>query len=164
VHKVLLLCTGNSARSIIAEVILNSLGKGRFKAGSAGSHPSGEINPAALALLARCGHETAGLRSKSWDEFALQDSAAFDYVITVCDNAANENCPLWSGNPTIAHWGIPDPASVSGDDDEIRRAFEVAYERLEKRIMDLIKLPLDSMSESDIQSALDAIGDHQEKN
>lgn len=162
VHKVLFLCTGNSARSIIAEVILNELGKGKFTAHSAGSHPTGEINPAALAKLGECGHDTAGLRSKSWDEFESVDAPAFDYVIAVCDKAANESCPLWFGSPLSAHWGIPDPAAEQGDDDAIKRAFDIAYQRLEKRIKGFISLPLESMSGDEIRTALNAIGHSQD--
>lgn len=156
--KVLFLCTGNAARSIMAEVILNASGGERFAAHSAGSHPSGEINPAALAQLLACGHETDGLRSKSWDEFALPDAPAFDYVITVCNNVANETCPVWIGRPLSAHWGIPDPAAVAGSDEEIRQAFEVAYRRLANRIDAFVSMPLESMAAGTIEDALREIG------
>lgn len=138
--NVLFLCTGNSARSIMAEVILNEIGGGRFLAHSAGSHPTGVVNPYAIAKLNACGHDSAGLRSKSWDEFEQADAPSCDYVITVCDNAAKETCPVWIGSPKNAHWGIPDPAAVSGSDDEIRQAFDDAYDRLTERIGGLLSL------------------------
>ena len=138
VHKVLFLCTGNSARSILAEVILNELGAGRFTAQSAGSRPTGEVNPAALAELRERGHDTSGLRSKSWDEFEGPDAARFDTLITVCDNAARESCPVWPGNPVSMHWGISDPAAVTGSEDEIRQAFDAAYLELKERVTALI--------------------------
>lgn len=138
VHKVLFLCTGNSARSILAEVILNELGAGRFTAQSAGSRPTGEVNPVALAELRGRDHDTSGLRSKSWDEFEGPDAVCFDTVITVCDNAARESCPMWLGNPVSMHWGIPDPAAVTGSDNEIRQAFHAAYLELNERITALI--------------------------
>ena len=138
--NVLFLCTGNSARSIMAEVILNEIGGDRFLAHSAGSQPTGVVNPHAIAKLSGCGHDTAGLRSKSWDEFEPADAPSFDYVITVCDNAAKETCPVWTGRPKNAHWGIPDPAAVLGSDDEIRQAFNDAYDRLTERIGGLLRL------------------------
>ncbi len=139
--KVLFLCTGNSARSIMAEVILNEMGSGRFVAHSAGSHPTGVVNPAAIAKLAECGHATGDLRSKSWDEFERRDAPAFDHVITLCDDAAKETCPDWTGCPAIDDWGLPDPAAVSGSDDEIRQAFDETYVRLAERIGVLLDLP-----------------------
>jgi len=156
--NVLFLCTGNSARSIMAEVILNELGGGKFLADSAGSHPTGAINPAALAKLRECGHATGDLRSKSWDEFELPDAPAFDYVITVCDDAANETCPVWIGSQVYTHWRIPDPDAVEGGDEAIRQACDVAYERLAKRIGALLALPLASMGEEAIRGVLADIG------
>ena len=155
---VLFLCTGNSARSILAEVLLNTLGSDRFDAYSAGSHPTGRVNPGALAELESRGLPTADLRSKSWEEFAGDDARAIDYVFTVCDNAAGETCPVWVGSPVTAHWGIPDPASVSESPEAVRAAFRQAYERLERRIGALLDLPLDEMSDVDAQTALNAIG------
>jgi arsenate reductase (thioredoxin) len=123
IYNVLFLCTGNSARSIIAESVLNEKGKDKFRAYSAGSHPKGAVNPHALELLRGLGYEVAAARSKSWDEFAAPGAPAFDFIITVCDDAANEPCPLWPGRPVTAHWGIADPAAVKGSDSEIARAF-----------------------------------------
>ena len=132
--NVLFLCTGNSARSILAEAYLNSAGKGRFRAFSAGSKPGGRVNPFALALLDRMRIESAGLRSKSWDEFAGPGAPKMDFVFTVCDNAAAETCPYWPGRPVTAHWGVPDPAAVAGTDAEKRRAFEQAFDALSAKI------------------------------
>jgi arsenate reductase len=134
IHNVLFLCTGNSARSILSEAILNRLGEGRFRAFSAGSKPVGRVNPGALELLGRRVYPTEDLRSKSWDEFAGPDAPAMDYVITVCNNAAGETCPVWPGHPATEHWDIADPAGVSETDDERRAAFEEAYAVLQKRI------------------------------
>lgn len=133
--NVLFLCTGNSARSILSEAILNELGKGGFRAYSAGSHPAGAVNPGALELLQRIGFPTQGLRSKSWDEYAQADAPVMDHVITVCNNAAGEPCPIWPGNPASEHWDIKDPAGVGADDAERREAFEIAYKTLKIRIM-----------------------------
>ncbi len=152
--NVLILCTGNSARSIMAEAILNSLGKGRFVAFSAGSRPAGKINPAALHQLRSTGHATSGLRSKSWDEFAGTKAPRMDIVITVCDNAANESCPLWHGTPVTAHWGMPDPAAVKGSETEIRRAFEAAYRVLQRRMKLLVEVPVAQLDENDLQKKL----------
>lgn len=154
---VLFLCTGNSARSIMAEAILNSIGCGGFVAFSAGSRPSAHVNPAAIAKLASCGHATNGLRSKSWDEFAPAGAPTFDFVITVCDRAAGESCPVWTGSPLAAHWGIADPAAARGGDDAIRKAFDDAYSQLERRIGALVRLPLESMDVEAIRSALTEI-------
>jgi len=132
--NVLFLCTGNSARSILAEAYLNYAGKGRFRAHSAGSHPGGKVNPFALDLLREKGIATAGLRSKSWDEFAAPGAPPMDYVFTVCDNAAGETCPLWPGHPVKEHWGVPDPAAVQGSDEEKRAAFLAAFDQLSTRI------------------------------
>ncbi|MFQ6004702.1 MAG: arsenate reductase ArsC [Woeseia sp.] len=154
--KVLFLCTGNSARSIMAEALLNSLGQGRFVAHSAGSRPTGNVNSAAIDRLREAGHPTDGLRSKSRDEFAASGGPAFDYVITVCDQAASEPCPVWIGGPVSVHWGMPDPAA--GNPDETHQAFESAYDRLEKRIGKFVGLPLDTMNNEQIISALNDIG------
>ena len=144
-YNVLFLCTGNSARSILAESMLNALGGGRFRAFSAGSQPTGRVNPLALELLARHGYPAHGLRSKSWDEFARRDSQPIDFVITVCDDAAGEACPIFPGRPVTAHWGVPDPAAVEGDDDTRRAAFVSALVVLRRRIQELTSLPFDSV-------------------
>ena len=133
-HNVLFLCTGNSARSIMAEVLMNHLGKGRFKAHSAGSHPNGKVNPFSIETLKSFGLPTEGLRSKSWDEFAAAGAPPIDFVITVCDNAAAEACPVWPGHPATAHWSIEDPAAVAGPDEDKRAAFRGAADDLRRRI------------------------------
>ncbi len=158
VYNVLFLCTGNSARSVLAESILNRLGAGRFKAFSAGSHPTGRVNPHAVALLNRLNYATDGLRSKSWDEFAAPGAPGLDFIFTVCDNAAGEVCPIWPGQPMTAHWGIPDPAAVEGTDAEIAAAFADAYRMLERRIGVFTNLPLASLDRSTLRKRLDAIG------
>ena len=132
--NVLFLCTGNSCRSILAECILNRLGEGRFRGFSAGSHPAGAVHPRALALLVRCGHPTGGLRSKDWGEFAAEGAPVMDAVITVCDNAAGEVCPIWPGRPASAHWGFPDPAAFRGGEAETEALFAEVYARIEERI------------------------------
>jgi arsenate reductase (thioredoxin) len=152
--NVLILCTGNSARSIMAEAILNSLGQGRFVAYSAGSRPAGKVNPAALRQLQSAGHAIAGLRSKSWDEFAATKAPRMDIVITVCDSAAKESCPLWPGAPVTAHWGMPDPAAVKGPDAEIRKAFEDAYRVLQHKMKLLVDLPVARLDRGDLQKNL----------
>jgi arsenate reductase (thioredoxin) len=157
-YDVLFLCTGNSARSILGEALLNSLGKGRFRAYSAGSHPGGRVNPFALELLEKNGLPTQGLRSKSWDEFAAPGSPAFDFIFTVCDSAAAETCPVWPGHPMSAHWGIPDPAAVEGEDEAKRRAFRDAFVRLQRRISLLVNLPLQSLDKLSLQQRLSEIG------
>ncbi|RMD89072.1 MAG: arsenate reductase ArsC [Alphaproteobacteria bacterium] len=157
-RRVLFLCTGNSARSILAEAILDRLGGGRFAALSAGSHPKGTVHPLALAVLAARGHETAGLRSKSWDEFAGAGAAPIDIVITVCDNAAGEVCPVWPGHPVTAHWGLPDPAAVEGPETDRRAAFETTYDALEQRIAALVALPDDILESPELITRLRALG------
>ncbi|HZP98787.1 MAG TPA: arsenate reductase ArsC [Reyranella sp.] len=136
--NVLFLCTGNSARSILAEAILARRGGGRFTAFSAGSHPKGEVHPLALALLREKGHDVSGFRSKSWDEFATKEAPPMHRIVTVCDNAAGEACPLWPGKPAIAHWGLPDPAAVEGSEAERRAAFARTYEELDERISKMV--------------------------
>jgi len=160
VMNVLFLCTGNSARSILAESVLNSLAlsKGRFRAYSAGSHPSGEVNPLAIELLEKNHLPTEGLRSKSWDEFAQPGAPELDFVFTVCDNAANEVCPVWPGQPMTAHWGVPDPAAVEGSDDVKRKAFFVAFNQLSNRIGLFANLPIDKLDRIKLQKALSDIG------
>jgi protein-tyrosine-phosphatase len=155
--NVLFVCTGNSARSIIAEAVLNKLGKGKFRAWSAGSQPKGEVNPRTLELLQERGYDTAGLRSKSWDEFAKPGAPKFDFIFTVCDGAAGESCPLWPGRIT-AHWGIPDPATVEGTPAQVRQAFADAYRTLAERIGSFISLPLASLDEHTLQAKLRDIG------
>ena len=156
--NVLVLCTANSARSILAEALLAKLGRGRIKAYSAGSTPRGAVNPDAVALLAELGHDTSNLRSKSWDEFAGPDAPQMDIVITVCDNAAGESCPLWPGAPLKAHWGIPDPANAEGGEAERRAAFQRAYDLLEARIGALCTLELENADRRALQAELDRIG------
>ena len=155
-YNVLFLCTGNSARSILAEAYLNSAGKGRFRAFSAGSHPTGKVNPFALELLEKNRIDTAGLRSKTWDEMAR--SPEFDFVFTVCDNAAGEACPIWPGQPMTAHWGIQDPAAVRGTDEQRRKAFLRAFTELTTRINLLLRLPIDKLERAALKKKLDDIG------
>jgi protein-tyrosine-phosphatase len=157
-YNVLFLCTGNSARSILAEAILNRLAPGKFKAWSAGSQPKGTINPHALALLDRLGHDTSALHSKSWDAFA--QGPEFDFIFTVCDNAASEVCPVWPGHPMTAHWGMPDPAAVQGDEIAVTKAFRDAYAALERRIGVFAALPFKSLDRLALKKRLDAIGAH----
>ena len=154
VYNVLFLCTGNSARSILAEVLLNQGGRGRFKAYSAGSFPKGEVNPHAIRLLETLKLPTDDLRSKSWDEFAKPGAPPLDFIITVCDNAAGEVCPIWPGKPVTAHWGIPDPAAAEGSDAEIAAAFATAARQLRARIDLFLNLPLASIDRMTIQSRL----------
>lgn len=156
--NVLFLCTGNSARSILAEAYLNSAGKGRFTAYSAGSHPAGKVNPFALELLEKNRLPTTGLRSKNWEEFSRPGAPKLDMVFTVCDNAAGETCPLWPGQPVTAHWGIADPAAVTGPDDAKRKAFLRAFSELGTRINLLLALPVDKLERRVLQKKLDAIG------
>ncbi len=157
-YNVLVLCTGNSARSILGEVLFNAFGRGRFIACSAGSKPAGQVNPFALELLQQSGHSIEGLRSKSWDEFAQPGAPAFDFIFTVCDNAAGETCPLWLGQPATAHWGIPDPAHVEGSDDEKRAAFKKAYEQLARRIQLFMSLPIEKVDKLTLAKKLAEIG------
>ncbi|WP_163273139.1 arsenate reductase ArsC [Chelativorans alearense] len=158
VFNVLFLCTGNSARSIIAEAILNRTGVGRFKAFSAGSQPKGEVHPYALALLKTANHDTSFARSKSWEEFAKPDAPRMDFVFTVCDNAAAEACPVWPGQPMTAHWGVPDPAAVEGTEAEKHFAFADTYRMLNNRISIFASLPLKSLDRLALQKRLDDIG------
>ena len=155
-YNVLFLCTGNSARSILAEAILNREGEGRFRAFSAGSFPKGEVHPAALTLLAELGYPTDGFRSKSWDEFAAEGAPPLDFIVTVCDNAAGETCPIWPSSPMTAHWGIPDPAAVEGDRQE--QAFQDAYYALQRRFQLFLSLPLESIDAMSLQARLREIG------
>lgn len=157
IYHVLFLCTGNSARSILAESILNQLGHGRFVAYSAGSHPKGEVHPLALELLERNHLPTAGLRSKSWDEFAAPGAPALDFVFTVCDNAAGEVCPVWPGQPMTAHWGLEDPAEAEGDE-AARKAMTAALRLLSHRIGLFLSLPLAKLDRLSLQSQLQGIG------
>lgn len=157
-YNVLFLCTGNSARSIMAEAILRHKGRGTFAAYSAGSHPSGTVRPEALQQIEAAGLSTEELRSKSWDEFAAPDAPPIDFIFTVCDNAANEVCPVWPGHPMTAHWGIPDPAAVQGTPDEIARAFRDAFSILDRRIGLFLALPLSTLESLAIQRELDSIG------
>ena len=157
-YTVLFLCTGNSARSILAEGLLNTLGKGRFHAHSAGSQPTGKVNPLALEQLADAGIAIEGFRSKRWDEFAQKGAPPIDFVITVCDNAAAEICPVWPGKPVTAHWGIPDPAAVNGSDAQKRAAFARTERILRHRIEILTRLCLDKLDREDIQKKLQEAG------
>lgn len=157
-YHVLFLCTGNSARSIMAEAILARAGAGKFVAFSAGSQPKGEVHPHALRLLERLNYKIGGFRSKSWDEFAQDGAPALDFVFTVCDNAAGEVCPIWPGQPMTAHWGVPDPAAATGSDAEIAAAFADAYGRLNNRITLFTSLPLASLDRLSLKKRIDAIG------
>ena len=156
--NVLFLCTGNSARSILAEAYLNSAGKGRFRAFSAGSKPGGRVNPFALALIGKHRIDTAGLRSKSWEEFARPGAPTMDFVFTVCDSAAAEPCPFWPGQPMTAHWGVADPAAVQGSDEDKRRAFLRAFKELSTRINLLMNLPVEKLDRLVLKKKLDEIG------
>ena len=157
-YNVLFLCTGNSARSIMAEAILNQKGRPTFTAYSAGSHPSGGVRPEALTRLQAAGIPVQGLHSKSWDEFATPDAPRLDFVFTVCDNAAKEVCPIWPGQPMTAHWGVPDPAAVHGSAQEIERAFRDAFTILERRISLFLSLPLASIDKLALKREIDQIG------
>ena len=157
-YRVLFLCTGNSARSILAESLLNYNSDGRFAAYSAGSHPRGEVHPYALELLLSCGHDTKNLRSKSWDEFEEAGAPMMDFVFTVCDSAANEPCPVWPGGPVTAHWGLADPAGVRGTETERREAFERTYGLLKERVAAFLALPFDSLDSMELRARLEGIG------
>src|SRR4051795_11995206 len=157
-YNVLFLCTGNSARSIIAEAILNKVGGGRFRAWSAGSQPKGQVNSHTLALLSGLGFDVTGFRSKSWDEFTKPNAPKFDFIFTVCDNAAGESCPIWPGNPMTAHWGIPDPAEATGTPAQIAQAFSDAYRMLNRRIELFTALPITSLDKLTLQHRLREIG------
>ncbi len=157
-YNVLFLCTGNSARSILAEALMNQWGRGKFRSFSAGSHPKGTVHPIALELLQRMNFPTEGLRSKGWEEFAAPGAAPLDFVFTVCDNAAGETCPYWPGQPMTAHWGIPDPAAVEGSEADKWLAFRGAFQALDNRIKIFTSLPLASLDRIKLQERLDAIG------
>ena len=157
-YNVLFLCTGNSARSIIAEAILNKMGAGKFRAYSAGSHPKARVHPETLRLLQGLGYDISGLRAKSWDEFTAPGAPEFDFVFTVCDNAAAETCPLWPGHPMTAHWGVPDPAAAIGNPAELALAFKDAYRLLHQRIGVFAALPLRSLDQITLQNKLKEIG------
>jgi arsenate reductase len=158
VPNILFLCTGNSARSILAEATLNRLGNGEWTGFSAGSNPVGRVNPHALALLRAHGHDVSGLASKHWDAFAGPGAPAMDLIITVCDSAAGEACPVWPGHPMTSHWGMPDPAAVTGDDEAIGAAFAETYDALHRRISALLALPLADLPRDDARAAIDRIG------
>jgi arsenate reductase (thioredoxin) len=157
-YNVLFLCTGNSARSIMAEAIMNQRGRPDFTAYSAGSHPSGAVRPEALRELEAAKLPTTGLRSKSWEEFARPDAPRLDFVFTVCDNAANEVCPVWPGQPMTAHWGIPDPAAVKGTDEQVQKAFREAFFLLERRISLFLSLPHATLDRLSLKKEIDSIG------
>jgi len=157
-YNVMFLCTGNSARSIMAEAIMNNLGRENFTAYSAGTHPAGAVRPEAIWQLQRAGLDTTNLRSKSCEEFAQPDSPKLNFVFTVCDKAANEVCPTWPGQPTTAHWGIPDPVAVQGTPEEIERAYGNAFSALHRRISIFLSLPLPSLDSVALQKELDDIG------
>jgi arsenate reductase len=156
--NVLFICTGNSARSIIAESLLNQLGGGKFRAYSAGSHPAGFVNPKALELLERNRFRTGELRSKNWDEFAKPDAPQMDFVLTVCDNAAGEVCPVWPGQPMSAHWGVPDPAAVQGTPAQVEKAFTDAFMVLQRRITLFLNLPIEKLAKLSLLKELQGIG------
>jgi arsenate reductase len=158
VYNVLFLCTGNSARSVLAEVLLNSRGAGRFRAFSAGSRPVGRVNPFAIETLRQAGLPTEGLRSKSWDEFAQPGAPALDFVFTVCDSAANEVCPIWPGQPVTAHWGLPDPAAAQGSDADKAKAFRDTFIALDRRIGLFTSLPIAGLDQLALMRRVDEIG------
>lgn len=157
-YNLLFLCTGNTARSILAEGILRHVGEGKFQAFSAGSHPKGAVNPFALKVLAAHGYSTTGFRSKNWEEFSGEGAPELDFVVTVCDNAAGEACPLWPGRPVTAHWGIEDPAAVEGTDIEKERAFEEAFRFLSRRIEAFVALPVESLDALKMEAEMKRIG------
>ena len=157
-YNVLILCTGNSARSIIGEALFNTMGAGRFNAYSAGSHPTGRVNPFAIEQVRALGYAVENLRSKSWDEFAAAGAPQLDFVITVCDNAAGEACPLWPGQPITAHWGFPDPAAVKGTDDEKRAAFAQTLRQIRNRVQLFLSLPLETLDSLAIENKMRDLG------
>ena len=157
-YNVLILCTGNSARSIMAEALINTMGQGRFRAYSAGSHPTGKVNPFAIEKVESVKYPTENLRSKSWDEYATPDAPKMDFIITVCDNAAGEVCPVWPGQPISAHWGFEDPAAVEGTDDEKRRAFDQTFRHMMNRVRLFVNLPLKMLDQTAIKRELANIG------
>jgi arsenate reductase len=157
-YNILVLCTGNSARSILAEALINTLGAGRFKAYSAGSHPSGRVNPFAIELVRALGYPTENLRSKSWNEFAEAGAPQMDFVITVCDNAAGEACPLWPGKPVTAHWGFPDPAAVVGTDEQKRAAFAQTLRQIRNRVQLFLSLPLETLDRMATENRMRDLG------
>ncbi len=158
-YRILILCTGNSARSIMAEALLNRCGQRRFQAYSAGSRPTGKVNPFAIEMVQRLGYPADALRSKSWDEFAGVQAPEMDIVITVCDNAAGETCPVWPGNPIRAHWGFDDPAAVEGSDEDKRAAFERVFEQIAARVRRFAALPFDSLDRNALAQEIRVIGD-----
>jgi arsenate reductase (thioredoxin) len=157
-YNILILCTGNSARSIMAEALFNSLGQGRFKAYSAGSHPTGKVNPFAIEMIQKLDYPTDNVSSKSWDVFATAAAPKMDFVVTVCDNAAGETCPLWPGTPISAHWGFEDPAAVQGSDEQKRKAFEIVYNLIKDKVGLFANLPLADLDRLAIQREMDLIG------
>lgn len=157
-YNVLFICTGNSARSIIAEAVLNHLGAGRFRAYSAGSQPAGQVNPLTIETLQSRKFDTAGLRSKSWDEFATPDAPQMDFIFTVCDKAGGESCPLWPGHPVTAHWGFPDPAAVQGSWDDKLKAFATTFREISQRLRIFLNLPLDKLDRMSLQNELRKLG------
>lgn len=158
-YSVLILCTGNSARSLMAEALFNVLGKGRFRAYSAGSHPTGKVNPFAAERCAALGYDTSALRSKSWDEFAMPGAPTMDFVITVCDQAAGETCPFWPGTPLTAHWGFEDPAAFEGSDEEKRRLFDKIFRQIAFRVNAFVNLPLHALDPAAIHREMRAVGE-----
>jgi arsenate reductase (thioredoxin) len=158
IYNVLVLCTGNSARSIMAEALINTMGKGRFRAYSAGSHPTGKVNPFAIEQVASTGYLIDNLRSKSWDEFAKPDAPQMDFILTVCDNAAGEVCPVWPGQPISAHWGFEDPAAVEGSDEAKRAAFSKVFRQILGRVQVFVNLPLTMLDKTAIKHEMQAIG------
>ncbi|MYM81030.1 arsenate reductase ArsC [Duganella sp. FT50W] len=158
VYNVLFLCTGNSARSIMAEALVTTMGQGRFKGYSAGSQPNGAVNPLAIEQVAATGYPVAGLRSKSWDEFGAPDAPQMDFIFTVCDNAAGETCPYWPGHPMSAHWGFEDPAAVTGTDEEKREAFHRIFRQIMARMSIFVSLPLHMLEKNAIQHEIHTIG------
>jgi arsenate reductase len=159
VYNVLFLCTGNSARRIMAEALVTTMGKGRFRGFSAGSHPGGTVNPFAIEQIEPTGYQLDNLRSKSWDEFAASDAPQMDFIITVCDNAAGETCPYWPGHPMSAHWGFEDPAAATGSDEEKRAVFRKVFRQIMARMNTFVSLPLHMLEKNAIQHEIKAIGE-----